>query len=998
MLKLINKACSKLLLLLLPFIAVQVQSQVLITSTATAYTQNFNTLKATAGTSTVLPTGWRLLETGANANTSYTAGDGSSTTGDTYSFGTGTATDRALGTLLSGSLNSTIGVQVKNTTGQTITSLSIAYTGEQWRCGTAGRSDQLDFQYSLSATSLSTGTWTDASTLDFVSPSTTTTGAKDGNATANRTAKSATITGLNIANNATFWLRWTDLDATGSDDGLSIDDFSLQLNGGDATPPAVATLSPANGATGIALNGNLTITFNEAIQKGTAGAITLKRLSDGAVINTTTVTAATVTVSGATATIPFNGLTYSTAYYAEMPAGTFRDLAGNNFAGISGTTTWGFTTQAAPVASVTVNPASLDFGFAAALTVSASKTFTYTTANFSSALTLTAPASFQVSKDGTTFSTTVTYTLPEAQAGQTVYARFAPATANTNYSALINFSSTGLNDNKVQLTGNSNTAGPLNFYFGNLHAHSSYSDGNADDVTKIPADDYNYAKTALCMDFLGISEHNHVAAGMRLADWQPGRTQAAAATASNFVALYGMEWGVISGGGHVIVYGMDSLVGWDPGEYQVFVTKSVYRGSGGLFDVLNRHGGNALAYLAHPNSTDYNDVLNSTFDAGADNAIVGATVESGPAFSTNTTYTNPGTSMSYLSYYRNMLAKGYHLGPTIDHDNHNMTFGHTAKTRLVILAQSLSENNLLDAMRNMRFYASQDCNAKISFSINTQPIGSIITKAGAPVISVSSITSSAVSSVLVMAGVPGSLTAATQVSSSTSGTFTFTDNTLANGAQKYYYLDITEADGSRIVTSPIWYTRNDAALRQQYTPLTSFFTINEADRVILKWTTAYESLNDVFEVERSIDGGRSFSSMGNINGKGPNHAMLSYAQQDLQPFAGMAQYRLTQKDATGSVHFADVKTVNRSQEAAAWFAVYPNPVHEVLNVKIAAINAEKTTLELFDMAGRLVLTQAITLAAGEQYVPVNMGRLNNGTYLLKLKLNGKALAQLVNKL
>jgi hypothetical protein len=45
-----------------------------------------------------------------------------------------------------------------------------------------------------------------------------------------------------------------------------------------------------------------------------------------------------------------------------------------------------------------------------------------------------------------------------------------------------------------------------------------------------PADDYAYAKNSLCMDFLGISEHNHATAGMHIANWQPGLNQAAAAT------------------------------------------------------------------------------------------------------------------------------------------------------------------------------------------------------------------------------------------------------------------------------------------------------------------------------------------------------------------------------------------------------------------------------------------------------------------------------------
>ena len=478
-------------------------TQVSITTTATPYTQNFNTLRATAGTSSTLPSGWKLLETGSSANTTYASDAGGTATGNTYSYGTGTNTERAFGALRSGSLIPTLGVQIRNSTGTTITSLTISYTGEQWRCGTAGRTDQLDFQYSLNATSLSTGTWTDNNTLDFVSPSTTTTGAKDGNATANRTLRSTVITGLSIANNAIFWLRWNDLDASGADDGLSIDDFSIQLNGSDVTAPAVSIYNPVNSATGVAISGNLVLTFSENIQKGITGNIIIKRTSDNVAVQTTAVTSAAVTVSNATATIPFSSLAYSTGYYVNIDAGTFKDIAGNNYAGISAVTTWAFTTTAAPAATVSVNPTALSFGFIAAGSQSSAQTFTYTTTNLSSSLIVTAPASFEVSRDGAAFATSVTYTLAEAQAGQTVYVRFAPTAANTTYSGTLNFSGTALNDNKVSLSGNSIVSGgggPLNFYFGNLHAHSSYSDGNADNTTKIPADDYEYAKTALCMD------------------------------------------------------------------------------------------------------------------------------------------------------------------------------------------------------------------------------------------------------------------------------------------------------------------------------------------------------------------------------------------------------------------------------------------------------------------------------------------------------------------
>jgi hypothetical protein len=139
-----------------------------------------------------MPAGWAFLETGTAANALYTAGTGSSGTGDTYSFGAASNTERALGGLQSGSLNPSFGANFINNTGGTITSLAVAYTGEQWRLGTLTRPDRIDFQYSLDATSLGTGTWTDVNALDFTAPVTgPTTGALDGNAAANRTAIAA---------------------------------------------------------------------------------------------------------------------------------------------------------------------------------------------------------------------------------------------------------------------------------------------------------------------------------------------------------------------------------------------------------------------------------------------------------------------------------------------------------------------------------------------------------------------------------------------------------------------------------------------------------------------------------------------------------------------------------------------------------------------------------------------------------------------------------------
>lgn len=193
-----------------------------------SYSQSFDTLASSGTAATTLPTDWAFSETGTGANTTYAADTGSNTAGNTYSFGSTASTDRAFGGLQSGSVVPTFGAQFKNDiTGGATIDLTLSYTGEQWRLGATGRTDRLDFQYSTDATSLTTGTWTDVNALDFTAPVTAgTVGALNGNLTANRLSISSTFT-MTIAEGANFWIRWNDLNATGSDDGLAIDDFSI---------------------------------------------------------------------------------------------------------------------------------------------------------------------------------------------------------------------------------------------------------------------------------------------------------------------------------------------------------------------------------------------------------------------------------------------------------------------------------------------------------------------------------------------------------------------------------------------------------------------------------------------------------------------------------------------------------------------------------------------------------------------------------------------------
>jgi hypothetical protein len=107
---------------------------------------------------------------------------------------------------------------------------------------------------------LTNGTWTDFDALDRTAPVITgTVGALDGNAAVNRITVTAIIsnTGVfSVPNLSSFWIRWTDFNASGADDGLGIDDFSMNL----FTPTAI-TLNNLTATSSDAPSTALLITF-----------------------------------------------------------------------------------------------------------------------------------------------------------------------------------------------------------------------------------------------------------------------------------------------------------------------------------------------------------------------------------------------------------------------------------------------------------------------------------------------------------------------------------------------------------------------------------------------------------------------------------------------------------------------------------------------------------------------------------------------------------------
>ncbi|NHM02663.1 choice-of-anchor D domain-containing protein [Flavobacterium difficile] len=213
--------------------------QVNITATGN-YTQDFNTL-TNAGTavpwvddSTIAS--WYSQRTGTG--TTYAANTGTTATGNLYSFGEGVVSlERALGSIGSGNAAAgsfAHGLLLRNTSGTTVTNLSVAYTGEQWRRENV-TSQSITFWYRISSSPITALTpnnntgWTAVTVLNFISPQNSAAASSlNGNLAVNRVViPSTAIPSLNLASGDYIMLRWLDPDHTGNDHGLAIDDVNV---------------------------------------------------------------------------------------------------------------------------------------------------------------------------------------------------------------------------------------------------------------------------------------------------------------------------------------------------------------------------------------------------------------------------------------------------------------------------------------------------------------------------------------------------------------------------------------------------------------------------------------------------------------------------------------------------------------------------------------------------------------------------------------------------
>jgi hypothetical protein len=371
---------------------------------------------------------------------------------------------------------------------------------------------------------------------------------------------------------------------------------------------------------------------------------------------------------------------------------------------------------------------------------------------------------------------------------------------------------------------------PYTVYLGNLHSQTNHSDGGAElgscngaqnpQAGRYgPADAFAYAQ-GRGLDILVASEHNHMYdgsdgtnpdadAGHAKALFHEGLSAAQSYSTAHpgFLAVYGLEWGVIANGGHMNVFNTPDLLGWEKNAKGELVadTLTPRNDYAAMYTLMKTRGW--VGQFNHP-ALNGQFVVNGValgFTPDGDQAMVLCEVLNSTAFSTNDSESETRRSNFEMACNK-VLEAGYHVAFSSDQDNHCANWGasYTNRTGVLIPAgAALTADSFLEALRARRVFATMDKGSQLVLTANGHLMGERFANSG-PLALLANFASAAgktVAAVAIMEGVPGRNGLVTQMSSSAATTFE------PAPGEHFYYAKVTQSDGNVLWSAPVWVTQ-----------------------------------------------------------------------------------------------------------------------------------------------------------------------------------------------
>lgn len=164
-----------------------------------------------------------------------------------------------------------------------------------------------------------------------------------------------------------------------------------------------------------------------------------------------------------------------------------------------------------------------------------------------------------------------------------------------------------------------------------------------------------------------------------------------------------------------------------------------------------------------------------------------------------------------------------------------------------------------------------------------------------------------------------------------------------------------------------------------------FITQQFNSNIALKWQTTNEVNASHFNVQRSADA-VNFTTVGKVAAKGAGN--YSFNDPAATSATSAVYYRLQMVDNDGSFTYSQTVAIKLNGNNTLPLAIYPNPVKATMFVQLSTIKADKLTLQVADINGKILLQHIAQVNTGNVSLSINVSALAKGSYVLLVKGDG----------
>ncbi len=163
--------------------------------------------------------------------------------------------------------------------------------------------------------------------------------------------------------------------------------------------------------------------------------------------------------------------------------------------------------------------------------------------------------------------------------------------------------------------------------------------------------------------------------------------------------------------------------------------------------------------------------------------------------------------------------------------------------------------------------------------------------------------------------------------------------------------------------------------------LLSFTAIPSGKIVMLNWSTASETNNKGFTIQRSVDG-MNFEDVTFIPGQINSAEIHKYQTTDDHPLPGLSYYRIRQTDLDSKYTLSEVVPVLFEDQPT--YTIYPNPTHDDVLLLFNDSTTEHIKVYINDVNGRLRDVQEFPSHAKGNALRIKLSHLEKGCYFISL--------------